>query len=214
MTQTTNNTEIKRPDEAVNVDLLVSQPTQEKIILDLCGGTGSWSKPYSDAGYDVRIITLPEYDVLTYCPPHNVYGILAAPPCDQFSIARGHKKKRDINGALEIVDACLKIIWQCEPKFWGLENPVGMLRKYLGKPPLTFEPLDFGEDYTKKTDLWGYYKTPKFNRIEQSEESKIYQKINHMHKPPAAKLYPGTTRAARRAITPQGFAEAFYKANK
>lgn len=25
-----------------------------KIILDLCGGTGSWSKPYRDAGYDVR----------------------------------------------------------------------------------------------------------------------------------------------------------------
>lgn len=22
-----------------------------KIILDLCGGTGSWSKPYKDAGY-------------------------------------------------------------------------------------------------------------------------------------------------------------------
>lgn len=30
-----------------------------KIILDLCGGTGSWSKPYRDAGYDVRVITLP-----------------------------------------------------------------------------------------------------------------------------------------------------------
>lgn len=36
----------------------------KKIILDLCGGTGSWSKPYKDAGYDVRNITLPEYVVL------------------------------------------------------------------------------------------------------------------------------------------------------
>lgn len=41
----------------------------KKIILDLCGGTGSWSKPYKEAGYDVRLITLPEYDVLTYEPP-------------------------------------------------------------------------------------------------------------------------------------------------
>jgi len=24
-----------------------------KIILDLCGGTGAWSKPYADAGYNV-----------------------------------------------------------------------------------------------------------------------------------------------------------------
>ena len=40
-----------------------------KIILDLCGGTGEWSKPYREAGYDVRIITTPEFDVTTYHPP-------------------------------------------------------------------------------------------------------------------------------------------------
>lgn len=51
-----------------------------RIILDLCGGTGSWSRPWKEAGYDVRNITLPEYDVLTYIPPKEVYGILAAPP--------------------------------------------------------------------------------------------------------------------------------------
>lgn len=47
----------------------------KKIILDLCGGTGSWSKPYKEAGYDVRLITLPEYDVLTYDPPISGGGI-------------------------------------------------------------------------------------------------------------------------------------------
>ena len=60
----------------------------DKIILDLCGGTGSWSKPYQDAGYDVRVITLPEHDVRLYAPPENVYGVLAATPCDEFSIAK------------------------------------------------------------------------------------------------------------------------------
>lgn len=62
-----------------------------KIILDLCGGTGSWSKYYKENGYDVRVITLPDYDVLNYEPPENVYGILAAPPCTMFSIARNDK---------------------------------------------------------------------------------------------------------------------------
>lgn len=52
----------------------------KKIILDLCGGSGSWSRPFKQAGYDVRLITLPDYDVLTYEPPENVWGILAAPP--------------------------------------------------------------------------------------------------------------------------------------
>ncbi len=43
-----------------------------KIILDLCGGTGSWSRFYKEAGYDVRVITLREYNVTTYQPPENV----------------------------------------------------------------------------------------------------------------------------------------------
>jgi hypothetical protein len=38
----------------------------DKIILDLCGGTGAWSKPYKDASYTVINITLPEYDINEY----------------------------------------------------------------------------------------------------------------------------------------------------
>lgn len=56
------------------------EASQSKIILDLCGGSGSWSRPFKEAGYDVRLVTLPEHDVLTYEPPENVWGILAAPP--------------------------------------------------------------------------------------------------------------------------------------
>ena len=35
----------------------------KKIILDLCGGTGAWSAPYKEAGYDVRLVTLPDNTV-------------------------------------------------------------------------------------------------------------------------------------------------------
>ena len=37
--------------------------TNAAVILDLCGGTGSWSAPYREAGYDVRVVTLPDMDV-------------------------------------------------------------------------------------------------------------------------------------------------------
>ena len=37
--------------------------TEERIILDLCGGTGAWSRPWKLNGYDVRVITLPEHMV-------------------------------------------------------------------------------------------------------------------------------------------------------
>ena len=78
---------------------------KEKIILDLCGGTGSWAKPWKEAGYDVRTCTIPDCDVRTYIPPENVYGILAAPPCTEFSIAKNHKIKRNLDSGMEIVNA-------------------------------------------------------------------------------------------------------------
>src|SRR5580692_7054956 len=119
---------------------------KDKIILDLCGGTGSWGLPYAVAGYDVRLVTLPENDVLTYQPPENVYGILAAPPCTMFSDARTRAKTpRDLQGGMKIVETCIRIIHSYQYntlhdqqkypplKFWALENPwYGRLKWFLG----------------------------------------------------------------------------------
>ena len=187
----------------------------DKIILDLCGGTGSWSKPYADAGYDVRVITLPDHDVLTYQPPANVYGILAAPPCTMFSLARTTAKTpRDFVGAMEVVRACLEIIWTARAsgslKFWALENPTAHLRQFLGKPPMTFQPFEFGDRYKKRTDLWGYYNEPRKKPVVLTEQEIKNSRVNTR---PLPKI-PGLSVADRRAITPQGFAQAFYKANK
>jgi hypothetical protein len=187
----------------------------DKIILDLCGGTGSWSKPYADAGYDVRVITLPDHDVLTYQPPTNVYGILAAPPCTMFSLARTTAKTpRDFVGAMEVVRACLEIIWTARAsgslKFWALENPTAYLRQFLGKPPMTFQPFEFGDRYKKRTDLWGYYNEPRKKPVVLTEQEIKNSRVNTR---PLPKI-PGLSVADRRAITPQGFAQAFYKANK
>jgi len=185
----------------------------DKIILDLCGGTGAWSKPYAEAGYDVRVITLPEYDVRTYQPLENVYGILAAPPCNDFA---RQKVNRDLDAGFEIVIACLKIIWACVPlHFWALENPAtGMLDRFLGKPALIFQPIDYGDAWSKSTALWGYFKKPIPRPIPFTFDDKARQKRWHIHKFPSAKEYPGLNRSDRRAITPPGFARAFYEANK
>ena len=53
---------------------------KDKIVLDLCGGTGAWSKDYKDNGYTVYNITLPHYDLLDeevvkYCISLSPYGI-------------------------------------------------------------------------------------------------------------------------------------------
>lgn len=197
----------------------------KKIILDLCGGTGAWSKPYKDAGYDVRVITFPRHDVLKYTPPENVYGILAAPPCTMFSMARTNAKTpRDLKGAMEIVNACMRIIAECQYKgnrlaFWALENPKARLRWFLGLPALTFNPYDFGDSYRKPTDIWGNFNTdlPK-TPVALDPKQRKQSQLNVQELQPIPKDYvrdPNMSpRAIARSITHKGFAEAFYKANK
>jgi len=198
----------------------------KKIILDLCGGTGSWSKPYKKARYDVRLITLPEYDVRTYEPPENVYGILAAPPCTEFSLAKnGCHRKRDFSVGMEIVQRIMEIIWQCRLqgtlKFWALENPTGYLRQFLGRPCFTFEQWQFGENRVKKTDIWGYFNNPtsliKKRPADMMRRNPCNNRTNSIDlsipKCPPEYKHLKLDRAALRAITPPGFAKAFFKAN-
>lgn len=196
-----------------------------KIILDLCGGTGAWSRPYAEAGYDVRNITLPDYDVLTYEPPANVYGILAAPPCTEFSLAKGNRP-RDLKKGMMIVAACLRIIWTAQYanklQFWSLENPVGLLRRFLGKPRYTFEQWQFGTLTIKKTDLFGCFNTPKPTVIDRPDKEKVIKYPNGKSnarcwpKPECQTEYKHLklNRQALRAITPPGLAGAFFEANK
>lgn len=218
----------------------------DKIILDLCGGTGAWSRPYKEAGYDVRLITLPEYDVCTYQPPENVYGILAAPPCTMFSDARTKAKMpRDLKAGMQVVEACLKLVWECmyktkndqqklSPlKFWALENPwYGRLRWFLGEPCFVFDPWEFGDGYKKKTALWGRFNllVKTVLQVPDTEEirkcytnSRNLKKFDQLYMSEIVALkgvnnadYWKNTklRQTLRAITPAGFAEAFFKANQ
>jgi hypothetical protein len=186
-----------------------------KIILDLCGGTGSWSKPYKDAGYDVRLITLPD-DVRLYAPPSNIYGVLAAPPCTEFSFAKHFhgkgKYQHNFLQGLEIVSACMRIILTSKPVFWAMENPRGYLRKWIGESVLTFEPWFYGDKYQKKTDLWGEFNTPQQTVFTKPDGIVKFSMLKSKDIHP--EFYGKLNRTERRAITPQGFAKAFFKANQ
>ena len=216
------------------------EKNSDKIILDLCGGTGAWSRPYADAGYDVRVITLPTYDVrevfyrgtgdlvfpsnqsgkFTTAKVSKIYGILAAPPCTMFSLARTKAKKpRDLREGMETVIACLKIIWEIrygnKLKFWALENPMGYLRQFLGNPIYTFDPSQFGDSYNKTTDLWGYFQPPRRKKKkgyfdETKDNTRKLPEIPEEYK----KDHKMTDIQIKRSITPPRFAQAFFEANQ
>lgn len=190
----------------------------EKLIISLCDDSGAWSKPYSEAGYNVLRIDLKTgQDVrLLLHSKKSVYGVLAAPPCTDFAStgARWWNKKGEkaLLESLSIIDACARIALFSEAKFWALENPVGRLSRYLGPAQWIFNPCDYGDPYTKRTCLWGKFNVPKPDKILVPPTPVGHHSIDHYLKRQGIKL--GKHRQTLRSTTPTGFAEAFFKVNR
>lgn len=198
---------------------------KDKIILHLCASKyGSDSKPYRDAGYDVRLIT-EEIDIRKYNPPENVYGIIANPPCTMFSIARTTAATpRDLEKGMELVKECLRIIWQCQYKlkgdnpngrttqlqFWAIENPgSGLLRYFLGKPAFEYSPSEFGDNFSKATALWGIFNEPQ--RPFWNNQIPKYSDVTSTITPMSVR--DPRERTDLRSIASPYFTKAFYMAN-
>jgi len=201
------------------------QNIRNRIILDLCGGTGGWSRPYVEAGYKVVTVDpLAEKNGMNFCGtvqefyadlerenkcfPH-FHGVLFGPPCTEFagSGARWWKKKNPqlLIDAIEVVRVGLQLIERVNPVWWVMENPVGRLARMvpeIGKCKMYFHPCYFGDPYTKYTGLWGEFNMNlKQNYVSPTEGSKMH------------KLPPGPDRWRLRSVTPPGFAKAFFGAN-
>ena len=197
-----------------------------KIILHLCADMGTDSQPYTDAGYDVRLIGK-DIGVENYHPPPNVYGIIANPVCTMLSWCRTNAKvPRDLEQGMFLVRHCLRIIWECQYrlpnpnsklttlKFWAIENPAkGFLYQFLGRPVATYQPYEYGDDYRKQTALWGNFNIP----------PKLPPLLQKCSKPKFDKLltkeihYEGNehlARKERRSICSPAFAQAFFKSNR
>jgi len=208
--------------------MLNNAPPTPPIILHLCADIGSDSKPYADAGYDVRLIGK-GIGVENYTPPENVRGVFANPVCTEFSIASGFSKRGNHELGLFLVNHCKRIIREARPDWWVIENPAsGRLKDYLGAPRMTYEPWHFGSPWTKATALWGEFKCPipKYNQWGQvPKNDKLYVRpgrpkpsLAFMHKS-AQKHIPEFAGfhveddMSFRSLCSQHFAQAFLEVN-
>ncbi len=132
----------------------------KKTILSLFDYSGSWSKPYRDAGYEVIQLDLKLGDdifevmqeisyIIADDPEASVYGILAAPPCTDFASSgaawfRGKETKQadylnhktlefdnTVEHSIGMVLATIAIIEWLKPEFYAIENPVGRIRSLV-----------------------------------------------------------------------------------
>ncbi len=202
-----------------------------KTILHLCADIGSDSKPYRDAGYNV-ILVGKDIGVENYTPPKGVYGVIANPVCTEFSIARGHHKLGNLDKGMFLVKHCQRIISECDPTFWVIENPAtGKLKDILSKPDFVYEPWHFGSPWTKKTALWGKFNAPvpKYNKWHQVPKNERLYVRPTRGKPSMAFLHKSALHNIEefkpfatainddmsfRSLCSQNFAKAFYEVNQ
>jgi hypothetical protein len=175
------------------------------LVIDLCGGTGAWSAPYREAGYLVKVIDrLYGHDARLLERERSVWGILAAPMCTKFSYARNRYPPTDAEllEGLSLVDACIRIAFAHRSaglRWWALENPRNKLRRYLGPARLEFYQWEYGDAGHKPTCIWGDFVAPP--------------------KSPKPRTKPSTYKTKREnaspkdAVTPAGFARAFFEVN-
>lgn len=232
---------VRKGEEMNNIDERTGKP---KIILHLCAKMGSDSQPYADAGYDRKIIGIPDYDItktlihgdyiyfegnksLTL-KKNEIYGIIANPVCTMFSLARTRAKTpRDLKEGMILVKECLSIIWECQYdydikkygyktslKFWCIENPYGFLNFFLGKPAMIYQPYEFGEVYSKKTCLWGNFNIPPI--LPLFSKKNLFSLAGHatMTEIKSITALTSSKRVDLRSKCSEKFAKAFFEANQ
>lgn len=203
----------------------------KKIILHLCADTGSDTKPFQDDPEFEVILVGSKIGVENYHPPKDVYGVIANPPCTNFSSVRTSAKiPRNEEEGMKLVKECQRIIKEANPIFWVIENPAtGLLKKYLGKPQFVYQPWEFGSPWSKKTALWGKFNIPerKFTKWEDVLKiPELYIRPGR-EKPSMVYLHKSAKRFIRefdcfnnidsdmefRSLCSQNFAKAFYQVN-
>lgn len=205
-----------------------------KKILSLFDYTGTWPQPYKEAGYEVICLDIKNgddvFDVDAEWVEKNgpFQGIMAAVPCTDFSVSGAqYWPAKDEDGRTEqsvaLLNKTLQVIKLANPEWWVIENPVGRIKNWIGKPKLYFNPCDFGgylaegekthdmapaqDAYTKKTGLWGNFNEPKKIPVEPQKSCKQGSWLQKLGGKSEKTKY-------LRSITPLGFSRAFFQANQ
>ncbi len=187
------------------------------LVLDLFSGTGSATQPFVECGKHrvVRVDIAGKPDVRADVSRFHVSGpvqfIWASPPCQGFSVAgipahwKGNRPDRVARMSIRLAQATFRVLAEHPEADWIVENPMGLMRKYVPGLTETVFYCSYGERRKKPTDLW---ESRPFNLARPCAP----------HEPgPRGSHAPGTTQGyrsgdPRRAMIPRELAEAVHRA--
>jgi hypothetical protein len=143
-------------------------------MLDLFSGLGGWSSAFKARGHEVVTVDLEPSFQPTVCAdimqltakdlhhlgPFDI--VTASPMCNCFSVMTisrhwsiDGKPNPETKDSIRMVGHTVDLILNLFPRWWVLENPMGMMRHVLGKPSATTYFASWGDLAYKPTDLWG-----------------------------------------------------------
>ena len=122
--------------------------------------------------------------------------MIAHPPCTYLAVSGA----RWFRGRLELQDQAIRFalaLWNAPINKIALENPIGVLSRYIGKASQIIHPWMFGHEETKATCLW-------LKSLPQLDSTEIVAGHNHrVHMEP-----PSVDRWKNRSRTLHGIAQA------
>lgn len=135
-------------------------------VLIACESSGTVRQAFRALGADAWSCDLLPADDNS---PHHIQGdaihatrnrhwdiLICHPPCTYLCSSGLHWEKRQPGRAALREEAAQFAVdlWNAPIQRIALENPIGALSRYIGKPTQTIQPYEFGHDASKRTALW------------------------------------------------------------
>ncbi len=119
------------------------------LVIDLFAGTGSATEPFRRAGWEVVRVELdPSFPAEYHADVSEWHWhgrrpdlIWASPPCTEFARESMPWCRTGKTPSLALVEATRRVIAECDPVYWAIENVKGSTR-YL--TPILGAPLCLG----------------------------------------------------------------------
>jgi site-specific DNA-cytosine methylase len=193
------------------------QATKAMRVLIACEFSGIVRDAFRARGHDAWSCDL----LPTEQPGNHIVGnvleqlyagrwdlMIAHPPCTHLAVSGArwfHKKRVEQHIALDFV----RILLDAPIRRIAIENPVSIISSRIRKPDQIIQPHEYGHDASKKTCLW-LKGLPKLQPTRHVQPRMVNGKPRWANQTDSGqnRLGPSDTRAAERARTYQGIADA------